>query len=530
MKLQLRTLTTLMWFSLAALHAAPAPDSAPVAGVTLESSDTLLAAVKETSAHSNARLAWWREAKFGMFIHWGLYAIPARGEWVMNQEKIPVAEYAKLATQFNPVKFNAEEWVRFAKDAGMKDSVSTARHHDGFAMYASKVSPYNIVEATPFKRDPIKERAAACAKEGIKLGLYYSQAQDWHQPGGAMARAPWDPAQKSDFDHYLHTLAIPQIKELLSSYHPAVIWFDTPHQMTPEYGREIVQAIRSVRPETILNSRLLYHGNQIEGMDQAKLDELRDIGVDYLSYKDRQIPDLPASSWNSSWETCMTLNGAWGFTATDHNWKSQQTVVQMLARVASKGGNFLLDFGPAADGEIPAESAGIMKQVGAWLRVNGESVYGTSSGPFQRLSWGVATRKGGTLYLHVFDWPKDGKLIVPLSNQAKSGTLLATGKPLSIKNADGKLVIDVPVTAPDAADSVIALQIEGEPVTPPSPTVGAKATAPASICGTLASNTLPAAEIFPVSDERRQACGHRPQASSESRLAFAPGTETGRRH
>ena len=357
-------------------------------------------------------------------------------------------------------------------------------------MYASKVSPYNIVDATPFKRDPIKELAAACEKEGIKLGLYHSQAQDWHEPGGSMGGARWDPAQKGDFAHYLKTLSIPQLKEIITDYKPAVIWFDTPHQMTPEISREMVKAIRSINPNTILNSRLLYHGNQIDGLEQAKLDGLRDIGVDYLSYRDRQIPDHPAVSWNSSWETCMTLNGAWGYTATDHNWKSQQTVVQMVTRVASKGGNLLLNFGPTAEGEIPGESVEIMKQVGAWLKVNGESVYGTSRSPFSHLSWGVATRKDGTLYLHVFEWPKDGKLIVPLSNQAKSATLLATGKLLSIKSADGKLVIDVPATAPDAADTVIALQIEGEPVTPPSPTVGAKVTASATLAGDDPTNAL----------------------------------------
>lgn len=419
----------------------------------------------ETPAQRDARMEWFREAKFGMFIHWGLYAIPAKGEWIMNQKKIPVAEYAKLAGQFNPTKFNAGQWARFAKEAGMKYIVITAKHHDGFAMYASKVSRYNIVDATPFKRDPIKELAAACEKEGIKLGLYYSQAQDWHEPGGSMGGVRWDPAQKGDFDHYLKTLSIPQLKEIITDYKPAVIWFDTPHQMTPEISREMVQAIRSINPETILNSRLLYHGNQIDGLEQAKLDGLRDIGVDYLSYRDRQIPDHPAVTWSNSWETCMTLNGAWGYTATDRSWKSPQTIVQMLTRVASKGGNLLLNFGPTAEGEIPAESVEIMKQVGAWLRTNGESIHGTRSVPPINEPWGVTTRKGGTLYLHVFKWPKNGKLEMTLGNKVTSARLLATKVPLSSKSKDGKLVIEVPVNAPDSFDSVIELQIEGEPIT-----------------------------------------------------------------
>jgi alpha-L-fucosidase len=333
-----------------------------------------------------ARMAWWHEAKFGMFIHWGLYAIPARGEWVMKKEKFPVAEYGKFAAQFNPVKFNAEAWVKIAKDAGMKYIIITAKHHDGFAMFGSKVSSYNIVDATPFHRDPMKELAAACAKEGIKLGFYYSQSHDWHFPGGGVPGLPWDPAQKGDFDHYLHTLAIPQVKELLSGYNPVVIWFDTPFYMTPAIAREFAQVVRSIHPETIFNSRLLYHGRDVPGLNQAQLDELRDIGVDYLSYGDRHIPDHPAPSWQRNWETCMTLNGAWGFTASDHNWKSPQTVVQMLAEVVSKGGNFPLNFGPTAEGEMPPEAVKIVEQVGAWLRVNGEAIYG--AGPSDLIGTG----------------------------------------------------------------------------------------------------------------------------------------------
>ena len=454
---------------------APAQDTSP--------------ASPEATAQHDARMEWWHEAKFGMFIHWGLYAIPARGEWVMNREKIPVAEYAKLATQFNPVKFNAEEWVRFAKDAGMKYIVITAKHHDGFAMYGSKVSSYNIVDATPFKRDPMKELAAACAKEGIKLGFYYSEAQDWHQPGGGVSGGSWDPAQQGDFDHYLHTLAIPQVKELLNGYSPAVLWFDTPVNMTPAYAREIVQVVRSIRPETIINSRLLYSGRKIENLDKAQLDELREIGVDYLSYRDRGIPEHPAPSWGRDWETCMTLNGAWGYNAKDHNWKTPQKVVQMLARVVSKGGNFLLNFGPTAEGEIPAESLGIMKQVGAWLRVNGEAIYG--AGPSDLIATGKPVAEAGNatggkvkknepeidwlatsrpadkatgqpaeIYLLIFKWPAGQLEVKGMTNQVSKAYLLgdATHTPLKFSQQNETISVALPANVPDPIAVVVCLE------------------------------------------------------------------------
>jgi alpha-L-fucosidase len=456
----------------------------------------------KTTEQHDAHMDWWREAKFGMFIHWGLYAIPARGEWVMNREKIPVAEYAKLATRFNPVKFNATEWVRFAKDAGMKYIVITAKHHDGFAMYGSKVSPYNIVDATPFKRDPMKELAAACAKEGIKLGFYYSQAQDWHHPGGAVARGSWDPAQKGDFDHYLHTIAIPQVKELLSGYNPAVIWFDTPVNMTAASAREVLQVVRSIRPETVVNSRILYSGAKIEGLGKAELDELRDLGADYLTYRDREIPTNPA--WRD-WETCMTLNGAWGYNEKDHNWKSPHTVVQMLARVVNKSGNFLLNFGPTAEGELPAESVGIMKQVGAWLRVNGEAIYGAGPNdlkgtrvptaaspedlgtkeasnakarksrparkPETEFDWLATSRPAAKetgqpakIYLHIFKWPADRLAVKGMTSQVSKAYLLNDAKraPLKFSQQDGTLSVELSGHAPSPIATVVCLECAAE--------------------------------------------------------------------
>lgn len=208
------------------------------------------------------RMAWWRDARFGLFIHWGIYSVPGRGEWLMNAEKIPVATYAKYAAQFNPDKFNAEEWVRMAKDAGMKYIVITAKHHDGFAMFKSEVSPFNIVDATPFKRDPLKELAAACEKEGIKLGFYYSQAQDWHHPGGASYGGPHDEAQKGDMTDYIRKIAQPQVKELLSNYGKVgIIWWDTPQDMSQERVDLMLEPLK-MQPGIIQNNRM---GNWYQG-------------------------------------------------------------------------------------------------------------------------------------------------------------------------------------------------------------------------------------------------------------------------
>lgn len=254
----------------------------------------------------DARMKWWREARFGMFIHWGLYAVPAGtykeqqipnlGEWIMLQAKIPVAECANYATQFNPVKFNAEEWLKLAKDAGQEYIVITSKHHDGFAMFDSKASNYNIVAATPFKRDPLKELAAACQKEGIKLGFYYSQDQDWHHAGGAVARGgKWDPEkQNGDFAAYVHKIAIPQVKEILTKYGPiAVLWWDTPTaDMTPALADEL-ESLLKLQPGIIQNNRL------IRGRPG-----------------DTETPEqtIPARGFpGRDWETCMTINNTWGF-------------------------------------------------------------------------------------------------------------------------------------------------------------------------------------------------------------------------
>jgi alpha-L-fucosidase len=418
----------------------------------------------ETPAHRDARMAWWREARFGMFIHWGVYSVPAGtydgkqipgiGEWIMNKGKIPMAEYQTYAKEFNPVKFNADEWVKTAKDAGMKYIVITAKHHDGFAMFDTKASPWNIVQATPFHRDPLKELAAACNKYGMKLGFYYSQAQDWNN-GGAESGGRWDPAQQHDMDDYIDKVAVPQVKELLTHYgeFPAVIWWDTPDNMNSNRAAKLAEVLK-LKPGIIYNNRL---GGGFKG--------------------DTETPEqrIPATGFvGRDWETCMTMNDTWGFKSYDNNWKSTETIIRNLVDIASKGGNYLLNVGPTSEGLIPEPSIERLKAVGDWMKVNGDAIYGTTASPFKRLPWGRATKKisgdNTTLYLHVFNWPTDGKLLVPgLENKIASAKLLATGKKLKTSVTPDGIVVEVPTNAPDAISSTVVLQFKGTPEVGASP-------------------------------------------------------------
>jgi len=453
--------------------AANTTNSAPAEGVTVEIGGAPSEAAKETPAQRDARMAWWREAKFGLFIHWGLYSVPAGkygdtttyGEWIMYSAKIPVAKYREFASQFDPVKYNPELWVKTAKDAGMKYIVITSKHHDGFTLYPSDASKWNIADATPYKKDLLGPLVNAAKAEGLKIGFYYSQSQDWNNPGGAKngfkEGEGWDDAHKGDYDEYLKNVAVPQTREILTRYPIDILWWDTPKYMTPERAAPLA-ALTKLRPGLIMNNRL---GGGFSG--------------------DTITPEqfVPVTGYPGDWETCMTLNNHWGYNAYDQNWKSTTDLIRKLADICAKGGNFLLNVGPTSEGEFPPACVERLHEIGQWLRVNGDAIYGTSRSPFPHLFWGVATRKGSTLYLHVFDWPKNGKLIVPIQNKAKSATLLSSGKKLSVTGADGKLTIAVPATAPDAADTVIALQIKGELVISPLPTAGAKVAASASLSG-----------------------------------------------
>jgi alpha-L-fucosidase len=420
------------------------------------------------------RLEWFREAKYGLFIHWGLYAIPAGewqgkrslglGEWIMNRSQVPVREYEKLAARFNPINYKPDDWVQLAQDAGMKYIVITSKHHDGFAMFKSKVSPYNVVDATPFKRDILKELADACAKRGMRLGFYYSQSQDWHEPNGAGNTWDFGPDDKKDYDQYLRGKAEPQVRELLTGYGPvALIWFDTPRMMTGDRGPRFTDIVRSLQPNTLIDGRL-----GVEG--------------DYRSTGDNVIP---SESSTEAWETPATINDTWGYRKDDTNWKSPGQIAFKLVDIVSKGGNYLLNVGPMADGIIPQASQDILRTVGRWLKVNGEAVYGASHTPFgeelgepsakgfkdvrgnplvyPQTEWRV-TAKPGKLYFTFFNEPRAPFLLPAMRNAVKRAYQLADGAAVNVTSENGRtyLNIDRPILDPMA--TVIVVEFEGDRV------------------------------------------------------------------
>ena len=426
--------------------------------INLKAQDSADPYENETQEQRDARMKWWREAKFGMFIHWGVYSVPAGtykgkqiggiGEWIMNSAKIPVAEYREFAKQFNPVKYNPDEWVKLAKEAGMKYIIITSKHHDGFALFDSKVTEWDVVDATPYKKDLLKPLSEACRKYGVKLGYYYSQAQDWNHPGGAAAGGHWDPAQEGSMDEYIDKIAVPQVREILSNYGPlGVLWWDTPVNMTPERAKKLI-ALLKLQPGIIHNNRL---GGGFRG--------------------DTETPEqhIPATGFKGrDWETCMTMNNTWGYKSYDNNWKSTKVLIRNLVDIASKGGNYLLNVGPTSEGVIPEPSIERLKEIGKWMKVNSEAIYATTASPFKKLPWGRCTKKVAgdktTLYLHVFDWPSDGSLLVPgLKNEVISASLLENGKKLKANKTEDGVVISVPQTASDEISSTIILNIKGAP-------------------------------------------------------------------
>ena len=428
----------------------------------------------ETKEQRNARMGWWREAKFGLFIHWGVYSVPAGiyhdkpvggiGEWIMNHGKIPMAEYQAFAKEFNPVKFDAEAWVQMAKDAGMKYIVITSKHHDGFAMFCSQASKWNICDATPFGRDPLKELATACRKHGLKLGFYYSQAQDWNN-GGAAAGGKWDPAQQHSMDDYIVQTAVPQVREILTNYGkdvPAVLWWDTPTDMNRERAERLYKVAQELRPDLILNNRL---GGGFKG--------------------DTETPEqfIPPQGYpGRDWETCMTMNDTWGFKRDDHKWKSTDTLIRNLCDIASKGGNYLLNVGPTSEGLIPQPSVERLAEVGKWMRVNGEAIHGSGPTPFGAEagkfsdtekdkkgnprfipSWDWrATTRPGKIYLHVFNWPA-GKFELPaVKGKITKAYLLADAehRKLKFKQTNKGVSLALLEKAPDAIASVVCMEIK----------------------------------------------------------------------
>jgi len=409
----------------------------------------------ETKQQRNRRMAWWRQARFGMFIHWGVYAVPAGvykgknisgiGEWILDRADIPVPEYKTYASRFNPVKYDPDAWVRLAKEAGMKYIVITSKHHDGFALFDSKVTDWDVVDATPYGKDLLKPLARACKKHNMKLGFYYSQAQDWCHKGGArrckIEGIDWTPLEDAPFDNYLNTIAVPQVREILSNYGPvSVLWWDTPAKMTDKRGR-MFSFVPDLQPHIIENNRR----------------QSPNIHADFTT-PEQKIPD---TGLQYDWETCMTMNGTWGFKSTDHNWKSTKTLLQNLIDIASKGGNYLLNVGPTAEGEIPQPSIKCLKEMGTWMKTNGQSIYGTTASPFAAPKWGRYTKKAGMLYAHVFDWPDSAALSAEVgNNEVKKIYLLQTKEELKWKKAGAYLQVRLPKTPPDPIASVIVIELK----------------------------------------------------------------------
>ncbi|GAA3576088.1 alpha-L-fucosidase [Snuella lapsa] len=343
--------------------------------------------LEESEADFNKRMTWWRDARYGMFIHWGVYAVPAGeyqgkpvkgiGEWIMQRGQIPVKDYEAFAKAFNPVKFDADAWVKLIRDAGMKYLVITSKHHDGFALWDSKVSDYDMVDFAPYGKDVLKALSEACKKYGIKFGLYHS-IMDWHHKDAQVySYLKDDPNKREDnsahFANYLEHYMKPQLKELIENYDPAILWFDGEwvNEFKHEQGQALYQYVRSLKPDILVNNRVDKGRQGMQGMNKEDADYAGDFGT-----PEQEILETKATV---DWESCMTMNDTWGFKKDDHNWKSAETLIHNLIDVVAKGGNYLLNVGPTAEGLIPEPSVERLQETGNWLKVNGEAVYETES-------------------------------------------------------------------------------------------------------------------------------------------------------
>jgi len=407
----------------------------------------------QPSAANLAARDWFQNARFGMFIHWGVYSVLGDGEWVMNNRRIPIADYEKLPAFFNPISFDAAEWVSLAKAAGMKYITITSKHHDGFAMFDSKVSDYNIVARTPYKKDPMKALAEECRKQGLKLFFYYSQL-DWHNPDyyprGGTGRDAGRPDSGS-WPRYLDYMDA-QLRELLTGYGDiGGIWFDgwwDKPDADWQLGRTYA-LIHGLQSQALIGSN--HHRRPNPGEDFQMFEKDLPGGRSQSFNSDSEIGDLPL-------ETCETMNGAWGFNITDRRYKSTRDLIRYLVRAAGANANFLLNVGPMPDGRIQPEFVTRLREVGAWTSKYGDSIYGTRGGPVAPHPWGVTTRKGNLVYVHVLDATDPSLLLPPLPSAVQSAKLLDGGRPIAFKNADFGVVLTLPTTL-DPVDTIVVLEL-----------------------------------------------------------------------
>ena len=435
-------------------------------------------AAGDTIPPKDDRMAWWRNARFGMFIHWGLYAIPAgewhgkkdkgAGEWILNGLQIDPVEYEKeLLPKFNPTKFDPKEWARMAKEAGMGYVVITTKHHDGFALWDSKVSDYTVMH-TPFKRDIMKELSEAVRGEGLQMCWYHS-IMDWHHPDYLPHRA-WDkrPTDPNSFPRYVDYMDA-QLRELLTNYGKiGILWFDGEWESTwnHDWGKRTDDLVRSLQPSIIVNNRV---DSGRAGMAGFSKDELArgDYGT-----PEQTIP--PNGMPGKDWETCMTMNDTWGYKVADINWKTSQVLIRMLCDIASKGGNFLLNVGPMPDGSFPPESVERLHNIGLWMKTNHEAIVGTTASPFPRkFDWGCVTQKPGPtisgrettyLYLMVFQWPKGNEMRIPgINNDPLSAQVLGATMHCTTVRSGESIVIKGMHGDSDENATVIRLQVVGKP-------------------------------------------------------------------
>lgn len=392
--------------------------------------------VLDDKADRERRMKWWHEAKFGMFIHWGLYSLEGRHEWVMEMEGIPASEYELLAKQFKPKPDFAREWARLAKRAGMKYMVMTTKHHEGFCLFDTKTTGY-CAPRQAAGRDLVREYVEAARAEGLRVGFYYS-LMDWHHPDGA--RCAEDESSRKRFVEYIHT----QVRELMSNYGKIdILWYDVPWPLDANgwESERMNQMVFQLQPEIIVNNR-----NRLQG--------------DFSTPEQR----IEAAETGRAWEACMTMNDSWGYHTADDAWKSPKQIVRNLITCAHDGGNYLLNIGPTADGSVPWESIRILTTVGKWMDKNGQAIYGADRCQPRRCRFGSFSRRGNTLYLHVHFWPGETVVIAGLMTKVKSASLLATGQKVTFQQ-DGYRVrfMGLPRKAPDEPITTLAIECEGEP-------------------------------------------------------------------